>query len=81
MINENDIAWAAGLFDGEGCATIRKRSPVSKRGEKSTYYTAAIQLKLSSKEAVEKFREVIGCGFLFTEARGKYKLLYECPKL
>lgn len=48
-----DIAWAAGLFEGEG-AIIQRQRP---RG-KYTY----LSLKMSDRDTVERFRNIVDCG-------------------
>src|SRR6266478_6444851 len=48
-----DIAWAAGLFEGEGCI----HSP-QKRGNKSLQ----LSLRCTDRDVVEKFYKVLGIG-------------------
>lgn len=44
-------AWAAGLFEGEGCITRKKNS---NRYE--------LKINLTDLDILEKFQEVVGCG-------------------
>ena len=47
------IEWAAGLFEGEGCISY-------KHGKYNTY--PRLYLKMTDKDMVEKFAEVVGYG-------------------
>ena len=58
-------AWAAGLFEGEGCMY---QTP------QGYHY---IQLKMTDKDVVEKFRDWLGHGNINTEQpKGGKKLAY-----
>jgi hypothetical protein len=46
---DRDIAWAAGLFEGEGCATHSSGRP-------------RLQLKMVQEESVRRFGRVVGVG-------------------
>lgn len=43
----DDIAWAAGLFEGEGCITYTQRAPV-------------IAVRMTDKDVLERFASVMG---------------------
>jgi hypothetical protein len=59
-----DIAWAAGLFDGEGHITIQKSKPYAARGERSYKYSLIINLGMTHHATVRKFAEIVGAGRL-----------------
>jgi len=59
MKRDIDIAWAAGLFEGEGCITVRMV------GHK--YPSWGITLVMTDEDVVRKFTEIIGCGNLRLE--------------
>lgn len=48
------LAWAAGLFEGEGCFTIRRKQPVAK-------------LNSTDLDVVKRFHDVIGVGRLWED--------------
>jgi hypothetical protein len=48
-----DIAWAAGLFEGEGA--------IVQRGRRHGVYTY-LQVKMSDRDTVEHFARIVGCG-------------------
>ena len=57
---ESDIAWAAGLFEGEGCWTIRRH----KYNGYGPYPGA--QLHMTDLDVVERFRDIMGVGNIYT---------------
>ena len=63
-----ELAWAAGLFDGEGCVAITRQKPV---GNKSPQYRLVLKLAMCSKEAVLRFGGIIKYGSLSVYKAGK----------
>lgn len=59
-----DIAWAAGLFEGEGCFTINSKSP-------------ACILASSDKDVLERFVQIVGIGSVRLDTRSKIKDSYK----
>jgi hypothetical protein len=54
-INREDLAWAAGLFEGEGCISFAKG-----RSRK-----IAAMLNMTDRDVVEHFQSVVGCGEIY----------------
>lgn len=54
-MNACDIAWAAGLFEGEGSITCRK-------GSDGEIIQMVMSLTMVDEDVVERFCEVVGCG-------------------
>jgi hypothetical protein len=63
------IAWAAGLYEGEGCVCM---------GLSGGYRSPRITLGMTDREPVEWFREVLGFGTICTRRRQAegYKDIY-----
>lgn len=59
MASEVEVAWAAGLFEGEGCITMNAG-------------TTKLRLALGStdEDVVRRFAAIVGCGFV----NGPYKI-------
>lgn len=57
-----EIAWAAGLFEGEGCIHCK---PQGKRG-------SGVQLRLgmTDRDCVERFQRIVGCGRIYAHKPG-----------
>jgi hypothetical protein len=55
-MRKTDIAWAAGLFEGEGTWIVRQPQG------KGRFPTAVIALQMTDRDVVERFAEVMGCG-------------------
>lgn len=58
----NEIAWAAGLFEGEGCARVRLNGA-------SVFKTPTASLGMTDEYPVRRFHEIVGFGHVRTEAR------------
>lgn len=53
-MSDRDDAWAAGLFEGEGCFTWRNQSPTRR------YPSAA--MKLTDEDVIRRFARIVGVG-------------------
>ena len=65
-MNQNDIAYMAGLFDGEGHVEYKKRFVKQKRGKNRAYKTWSIRCEMSMTDrgVMEWFYETLGFGTL-----------------
>ena len=73
-MNITDIAYVAGLFDGEGSITYKKYKERKKKGNKVNYYNCwRIAM---DKNAVEFIHETLGCGTLRPKPRKEHKMQY-----
>jgi hypothetical protein len=61
MSRETDLAWAAGITDGEGCFQV-----VEKETLRGTRHEICSHVKMSHQETIRKFRSIIGCGTIYT---------------
>ena len=52
-----DLAWAAGLFEGEGCITV-----INPEGHKSSRGGPRLALNSTDEDVLQKFIGVVGCG-------------------
>jgi hypothetical protein len=61
--NEADVAWAAGLFEGEGFLSVYQRK-----------YGAKIQpqigLGMTDRDVVDRFMRIVGCGAIYIAKPG-----------
>ena len=62
-----NIAWAAGLFEGEGCIGTHKR----KRVRSDDYLSSSLDLTMTCHDVVERFHDVVGCGSVRRRASRK----------
>lgn len=58
MKRELEIAWAAGLFEGEGCFSIWNR--------KSGWVNPGLQLTSTDRDVIDRFCRVLGIGRVYT---------------
>lgn len=56
MKPEIAVAWAAGLFEGEGCISFRKPQKRSPQG------LWTLKLEMTDEDAVRAFANIVGCG-------------------
>lgn len=56
MATEAQIAWAAGLFEGEGCISIKP--PQGARHMPSI----RLNISMTDEDVLVRFREAVGCG-------------------
>jgi hypothetical protein len=66
MTRNEDLAWAAGFFDGEGCVSATPSSP-TKQGVTRCYLRASVTQK--HPPLLEKFAGLFGCGAIRSESR------------
>lgn len=72
MIQKENIIWAAGFFDGEGCVTIRKRLRPIK-----IYYDLFIKITNTNKESVYKFKKLFTYGSIHSRKTITGKIAWE----
>lgn len=65
----NQIVWAAGIIDGEGCIRIQQRQPTPNNGLISPSCTLVVRVKMSHQKTVEKLRDIFDIGYLGKESR------------
>ena len=68
MISETDIAYIAGLFDGEGSIDIKKRKEKKRAG---TYdcWRISMEISMTDESVLRWVTEVLGCGTLNKKPR------------
>ena len=60
-----DIAYVAGIFDGEGSLTYKKYKERRKKGNKVTYYDCwriAMEVSMTDKNTIELIHDTLMCG-------------------
>lgn len=58
MTTDVDIAWAAGLFEGEGCIYWQARS--------NNHGQASLQIRMTDLDVLTKFVDIVQCGKIFS---------------
>ena len=61
MATEAELAWAAGLFDGEGSLGVYRHTQYH-GGKKYVGLHLIVKLAMCNQQAVEKFGEIVGEG-------------------
>lgn len=65
MASTYDIAWAAGLFEGEGSIVCY---PIPRR---INSIRTSLSLQMSDQDVVRRFGEIVGCGSLLGPYKGQ----------
>ena len=73
-ISLTDIAYLAGLFDGDGCVTYKRQ--MKKRGDKKAYPTWDVRMEISmtNEEVIRWVYELVKCGTFSKKPPGKGQL-------
>ena len=68
MISETDIAYIAGLFDGEGSIDFKKRKEKKRNG---TYdcWRISMEMSMTDESVLRWVHEVLGCGTVIKKPR------------
>lgn len=57
-----DLAWAGGLFEGEGCFSAQK-----------AYASPRAAVKMTDEDIIRKFHAIVGIGTVCIERNGRFK--------
>jgi hypothetical protein len=67
MASDEDLAWFAGLFEGEGCINICYRPNPSKKSRKPYYLMTRLAIKMTDLDTLEKVHSLFGGGLVPTK--------------
>ena len=67
MLTENDIAYIAGLFDGEGCVQCKQYVTTKKKHQgpgrrKTTEWRITLEMSMTDESVIRWVHEVLGVG-------------------
>lgn len=66
MASEIDVAWAAGLFEGEGSVGINRCKTAGGKG----YIGAYFSLGMRDDDVLDRFHGIVGCGHIRKHSPG-----------
>jgi hypothetical protein len=75
LSNRNEIAWAAGFFDGEGSTTARLR-----KGRLRQRPTTNVSIGNTNLDQLSRFNCIVGCGHIYGPRHNRnksYKPIYQ----
>lgn len=74
-MKDTDLAWAAGIIDGEGCIYISRHAPVKKYGGLNPSYTLGLRVVMGHEGAIRRLLELFQVGgvYLVDQKRNKAK--------
>lgn len=62
MTNDVQLAWAAGLVDGEGCITIAYHPPCAKHGTINPQHILILKVAMGHQPTLERLRSIFNVG-------------------
>lgn len=65
-VSDIDIAWAAGLIEGEGCFVLSK-------DKRSNHHKTAIQVEMTDKDTLDKLQNILGGSIIESNYPSKFK--------
>jgi hypothetical protein len=57
-----EIAWAAGIFDGEGCIHIRRNAVTETSRHRTTHYALITKVTMCHAPTIERLHRIFGVG-------------------
>ena len=69
-MNDVELAWVAGLLEGEGWFSIRKPA-LTKTGEPKNYRQVNVTCGMTDRDVVERLRATVGFGTIFQDRRSR----------
>lgn len=66
-----EVAWAAGLFEGEGSISFNR-----KRSTSGVLTYGVLALGMTDESTVQRFQDAVGGGSIYVERRPPYKDMY-----
>lgn len=73
QINLIELAWAAGIFDGEGCTCFSKSSYYNSKGKQMRYRLSVSIGQTHNSFPIHRFRNAIQMGNVTTDSSFKTK--------
>ena len=74
MPTQTEIAYLAGLFDGEGCIQIKKQWEAKKRAGKPKRYKVwriSMEISMTDKDIIEWVHKTVGVGTVLINVKNK----------
>lgn len=65
IYSTHELAWAAGLFDGEGHTAFRKRARNVSRDGRRVYSTHILDIRQIDRRVLERFAAAVGLGRVY----------------
>lgn len=67
-MENTDVAWLAGIVDGEGCIHIRQNLPSERSKHRSPMYSLVLKVSMCHKKTIEHIRQIVGMGHISRNA-------------
>ena len=68
-MRKHDLMWAAGLFDGEGCISVRLNNPTKTSKHKSKIFSLVIKVTMCHEATILRLHSIFNRGHLTVQKR------------
>jgi len=76
MATETDLAYLAGLVDGEGCIRIKRTKAYKCQGRQTPGYHASISVRMVDEPSIAFLHETLGGWYYLEKHRAKGRPMY-----
>lgn len=73
--DQSDLAWSAGIIDGEGCIAIKTHMPKSHQGL-TRWFGLVLAVKMIHRPTIVRLQSIFDCGTIQIERRGRLRTMY-----
>lgn len=77
MATEVELAWLAGLFDGEGCVSISKSTKKRVGGTETICHNLVISITNNDEKAMTRIMEITGEGKTYFRDNGQWGKIWQ----
>ncbi len=74
--NLQDLAWLAGIMDGEGCIHIRKNKVTATSKHKTTNYSLIIKIGITHKPTIDRIQKIFNFGHINISSINRIKRIF-----
>lgn len=68
---KEDVVWAAGIIDEEGCIRIQRKLPADNNHLKSSSCSLMLKVKMTHFPTIQKLQDIFRCGNLYKEKKSE----------
>lgn len=72
-MTKTELAWAAGIVDGEGCLSISYTPPGGMKGTRNAVHSLYLKVTMTDKKTVYRLWHLFGLGSVQLQSHGKSK--------
>lgn len=71
MVSNTEIAWAAGIFDGEGCISMNRQRASTRKDLVTDTYRLVVKVTMGDKPTILRIAQIFGVGTVHNHVGNK----------